>query len=91
LPDFYKERLLKLRDKRISQDGIVVIKAQRFRTQEKNRTDALQRLQELVKSVAQTSKKRIPTKPSKSSREKRMDSKTRRGKVKLSRGKVRDY
>ena len=52
LPDFYKERLMLLRDKRITRDGVIVIKAQRYRTQEKNREDALQRLQELVRSVA---------------------------------------
>src|SRR5210317_1747832 len=66
LPDMYKERLLQLRDQRISGDGVIVIKAQRFRSQDKNRDDALARLQALVKSVAVTRKKRRPTKPSRS-------------------------
>lgn len=90
LPDFYKQRLLQLRDRRISSDGIIVIKAQRFRSQEKNREEALTRLQQLVRSVAVSRKKRRPTRPSKSARKKRMDSKTRRGKIKALRGKVSD-
>ena len=88
LPEFYKERLQKLRDHRISGDGIVVIKAQRFRSQDKNREDALLRLQQLVRSAAVTQKQRRPTKPTRSSQNKRMDSKTRRGQVKSLRGKV---
>lgn len=88
LPDFYKERLLKLRDKRLSSDGILVIKAQRFRTREKNRADALARLQEIIRGAAVTQKARRATKPSRNSQRKRMDSKTRRGKVKNLRGKV---
>ncbi len=90
LPDFYKQRLLSLSDKRISRDGVVVIKAQQFRTQEKNRQDALQRLQELICSVAVVPKARRATKPSKSSQKKRMDGKTLRGNVKKMRAKV-DY
>lgn len=88
LPDFYKERLLKLNDQRITKEGVVVIKARQYRSQEKNREDALSRLQELVKGVAVSPKKRKPTKPTRSSREKRLDSKTRRGQVKAMRGKV---
>lgn len=88
LPDFYKQRLLKLKDRRISRDGVIIIKAQQFRSQEKNRDAALQRLQELVRSVAVTQKKRRPTKPTQASKQKRMDEKTRRGKIKLSRRKV---
>ena len=88
LPDFYKQRLLELKDSRISKDGVVVIKAQRFRTQEKNREDALARLQELIQGVARVQKKRIATKPSKSARRKRVDEKTRRGKTKQLRGRV---
>ena len=88
LPAFYKERLQKLRDHRISDDGVVVIKAQRFRSQDKNREDALLRLQQLVRSAAVTQKQRRPTKPTRSSQKKRMDSKTRRGQVKSLRGKV---
>jgi ribosome-associated protein len=90
LPDFYKQRLLELKDRRISTDGVIIIKAQRFRSQEKNREDALARLQQLVRSVAITRKRRRPTKPSKSARKKRMDNKTRRGHLKALRGKVRD-
>jgi len=88
LPAFYKTRLLSLKDKRISTDGVIIIKAQRYRTQEKNREDALTRLQELIRSVAVVRKKRRPTKPTKASQQKRMDSKTQRGKTKKLRGKV---
>jgi len=88
LPEFYKEQLLKLRDRRINKDGIVVIKAQQYRTQEKNREDALKRLQLLVKSAAITQKKRKPTKPTKGSQKRRMESKTKRGRLKVMRGKV---
>jgi len=91
LPDFYKHRLLKLQDHRISKEGVIIIKAQQYRSQEKNREAALQRLQELIRSVAVTQKKRRPTKPTKGSKQKRLDQKTRRGKIKVSRGKVTDY
>jgi len=91
LPDFYKHRLLILSDQRISKEGVIIIKAQQYRSQEKNRDAALQRLQELIRSVAVTQKKRRPTKPTKGSKQKRMDQKTRRGKIKASRGKVTDY
>lgn len=90
LPDFYKERLLRLNDKRITKDGILVIKAQKFRTQEKNRNDALERLQELIKSVSIVQKKRRATRPSKASKTRRLDKKTQRGKTKKLRGKVSD-
>ncbi|MBM7422587.1 alternative ribosome rescue aminoacyl-tRNA hydrolase ArfB [Spongiibacter marinus] len=90
LPEFYKTELLALKDQRISKDGIVVIKAQQFRTQEQNREDALQRLQALIRSVAVTRKTRRPTKPSKSAKAKRMDSKTKRGNIKALRKKVFD-
>jgi ribosome-associated protein len=79
LPSIYKERLLALRDRRISSDGVLVLKAQRFRSQEKNRADALERLQGLIAGVTVSPKKRQPTRPSKSAKRKRMDSKTRRG------------
>ena len=88
LPDFYKQRLLKLKDQRITKDGVVVIKAQQFRTQEKNRVAALTRLQELIRSVAVTQKKRIPTKISKGKKQQRLDSKNRRGKIKDLRKKI---
>lgn len=90
LPEFYKTRLLNLKDKRISKEGVVIIKAQRFRTQEKNRAEALERLQELIKSVAVVQKKRISTKPSRSAKSKRMDKKTKRGRDKQLRRKVSD-
>lgn len=90
LPDFYKERLASFSDKRITADGVIIIKAQRFRSQEKNRDDALQRLQSLVRSAAVTRKTRKPTKPSRSSQKRRVDSKTRRGRTKSLRGPVRD-
>ena len=91
LPEFYKHRLLILSDQRISKDGVIIIKAQQYRSQEKNRDAALQRLQELIKSVAVTQKKRRPTKPTKGSKQKRLNEKTRRGKIKVSRGKVTDH
>ena len=88
LPEFYRQRLLKLRDRRISRDGVIVIKAQRHRSREKNRQAALQRLQELVRSVAVVQKARQPTRPTRRSRQKRLDSKTRRGQTKALRGRV---
>lgn len=89
LPEFYKERLLALTDQRITADGVIVIKAQRYRTQEKNLDDALQRLRALILDATVVHKKRRPTRPSKSARNKRMDKKTRHGQTKALRGKVR--
>jgi len=88
LPDFYKERLLALSDRRITKDGIVVIKAQQHRSQEQNREEALSRLQQLVKSVIATQKKRKPTKPTRSAKKKRIEGKKKRGQVKTLRKKV---
>jgi len=88
LPDFYKEKLLKLKDSRVSKDGIIIIKAQQFRTQKKNKDDALARLETLIKSAMVTRKKRRPTKPTKASKEKRLESKTRQSKQKALRRKV---
>ncbi|WP_414588829.1 alternative ribosome rescue aminoacyl-tRNA hydrolase ArfB [Scytonema sp. PCC 10023] len=88
LPDFYKEQLLKLNDRRITKEGVVVIKAQEHRSQEQNREEALRRLQELIKSVAIPKIKRKPTKPSRSSQKKRLDSKTKRGLIKSTRKQV---
>lgn len=88
LPDVYKQRLLSLRDHRISKDGIIIIKAQQTRSQEKNRLAALNRLEELIKKAMHTPKKRTPTKPTKSSQSKRLDSKTRQGRLKETRKKV---
>ncbi|KAF0805219.1 hypothetical protein A6D6_02456 [Alcanivorax xiamenensis] len=89
LPEFYKERLLALSDQRITADGVIVIKAQRYRTQEKNLDDALQRLRALILEATVVHKKRKPTRPSKSARNKRMDKKSHRGQVKSLRGKVK--
>ena len=90
LPPIYKERLLALRDRRISSEGVLVLKAQRFRSQEKNRADALARLRELIASVTTVAKARKPTRPTRASKRKRLDSKTRRGETKRLRGKVQD-
>jgi ribosome-associated protein len=89
LPAFYKQRLLSLQDRRISKDGIVIIKAQQYRSQDKNRQAALARLQQLIRSAVSPRKKRIATKTPKSAQRKRVDEKTRRGKVKALRKKVR--
>ena len=91
LPEYYQQRLLALRDTRINKDGIIVIKAQQFRTQEKNRTDALQRLQTLIRSATVVQKTRRATQPSRNARKKRTDSKTTRGHTKTLRGKVKDF
>ncbi|MCU7814227.1 MAG: aminoacyl-tRNA hydrolase [Candidatus Thiodiazotropha sp. (ex Rostrolucina anterorostrata)] len=88
LPEAYRQRLLKLRDKRISREGVVVIKAQRYRDQEKNRQDALQRLQTLIHSVTVSQKRRVATKPTKASRQRRLDNKNLRGRQKALRRKV---
>ncbi len=87
LPDYYKQRLLKLHDSRISRDGVIVIKAQNHRDRERNREEALQRLQALVRSVAATRKRRIPTKPSRAAQTRRLDSKSKRGQQKALRRK----
>ncbi len=88
LPDAIKSRLLTLRDQRVSSDGVVVIKAQQHRSLERNRDDALVRLRELIAQAAFTPEPRRPTKPTRSSQKKRVESKVRRGLVKLQRGRV---
>ena len=88
LPDFYKSRLLKLRDTRISKSGVVVIKAQQYRSQQLNKEAALARLIELIQSVKSTPKQRRNTKPSKAARQKRLDRKTKRGQLKQLRRKI---
>ncbi|KZZ32941.1 peptidyl-tRNA hydrolase [Oleiphilus sp. HI0086] len=90
LSDFYKERLLGLKDSRINKEGVLVIKAQQFRTQEKNREDALARLVALIQAATVVHKTRRPTKPSRNSQRKRMDSKTKHSRTKALRGRVRD-
>ncbi len=89
LPEAYKQRLLDLNDRRISKEGVLVIKAQQYRTQEKNREDAIARLRGIIKAVSTVQKKRRPTRPGKGAHKRRMDSKTQRGKTKTLRGKVK--
>lgn len=88
LSPFYKERLLTLRDSRITSDGIIVIKAQQYRTQEQNRADALERLAELIRSVTKVEKARRPTRPTLGSKKRRLEGKSKRGAIKAGRGKV---
>lgn len=90
LPENYKERLLNLKDSRISSEGIVIIKAQRSRSQIKNREDALNRLQALINSVIAEIKSRKPTQPTKASRIKRLEGKTMQGRKKSLRGKIEE-
>ncbi len=90
LPVDVKERLLCLRDSRITQDGVLVLKAQQHRTQEMNRMDALSRLHELVQSVATPPRVRRPTKPTYGSKQRRLEGKSQRSDIKSSRGKVQD-
>lgn len=88
LPEDVRERLLKLNDQRISKEGSIVIKAQEFRSLEGNRMEAMRRLHELIDSVTILPKRRQPTKPTRTSVKKRLESKTRRAEIKLGRGKV---
>jgi ribosome-associated protein len=88
LSPLFKERLLNLGDRRITKEGVIIIKAQQHRTQEQNKEDALHRLQVLIQSVLHTPPKRKPTKPSRNANRKRMDSKTKRGQVKALRSNI---
>ncbi|MDD5297510.1 MAG: alternative ribosome rescue aminoacyl-tRNA hydrolase ArfB [Rhodocyclaceae bacterium] len=90
LPEEIRERLLKLGDQRISKDGVVVIKAQEFRSLEKNRMEALRRLEDLVARAAVVPKKRRPTRPTRNAVARRLESKARRATVKAGRGRVGD-
>ncbi|WP_408646378.1 alternative ribosome rescue aminoacyl-tRNA hydrolase ArfB [Thiosocius teredinicola] len=90
LPEAVCQRLLQLGDSRITSDGIIVIKAQRFRTQEKNRADALERLRDLIVAAGKTQKARRATKPTKASQRRRMDSKAKHGQLKRLRRNVDD-
>ena len=88
LPEFYKEKLLELKDKRVSKEGILVIKSQQHRSQEQNREEGLERLVELIKSVNIIQKKRVATKPTKGSQKRRIASKKHHGKKKKLRAKI---
>ena len=90
LPEDYKDKLRLSSDRRISSDGVIIIKAQRYRSQEKNRDDALARLQALIESAVFTPKHRTATKPTRASKTRRLESKSQRGKLKSLRGKVDD-
>lgn len=90
LPDVWKAKLLHYPDQRISSDGIIVIKAQTHNSQEKNRADALARLEQLIQEATKVEKKRRATRPTRSSQLKRLDSKKKRGEIKAGRGKI-DY
>lgn len=88
LPQRYKDRLAALKDRRVSDDGVIVIKAQQYRTQDKNREDALERLTQMIRRAGHTPRKRKATRPSQAARKKRVDTKTKRGKLKTLRKKV---
>lgn len=88
LPEFYKSRLLALKDKRITKDGVIIIKAQKYRTQEKNRSEAVDRLSALIKSVAVVAKARLATRPTRGSKTRRLDNKSKRSKDKQLRRKI---
>lgn len=90
LPDDVKERLLALRDSRITQEGVLVLKAQQHRTQDMNRADALARLQDVVDSVAEAPRVRRATKPTYGSKQRRLEGKSQRSDIKSLRGRVRD-
>ena len=90
LPDAVKQRLLKQQDHRITADGVVVIKAQNHRTQEKNRSEALSRLRDMIAPALSAPRKRIPTRPGRAVKEKRLEAKKKRGSLKKLRGKPLD-
>jgi ribosome-associated protein len=90
LPEELKARLLALADSRLSSDGVIIIKAQQHRSQDQNRADAMERLQELLEAAADVPRTRRPTKPTRASRVRRLEDKAVRGEVKAGRGKVQD-
>lgn len=90
VPDRIKTRLNQMSDHRISNDGVIVIKSQAYRTQDRNKQAALSRLAELVRSATREKKRRIKTKPSKNAKMKRLDAKNRRGSLKRTRQKISD-
>lgn len=89
LPDIYKQRILALKDSRLSKEGVITIKAQQFRTQEQNKEDALNRLAELIRSAMVVQKKRRETKPTRASKERRLKSKGIKAQTKSLRGRVK--
>ena len=91
LPDAVKAKILRMRDTRISTEGVIVIKAQKFRSQEKNRLESLERLDDMLKKCQFVDKPRRKTRPSRSAVRKRLDSKKKQGSIKKNRGKVDDY
>jgi ribosome-associated protein len=90
LPEPVKERLLHRRDQRVTREGVVIIKAQQHRSLEQNRDEALARLQALVDAAAAPPRKRKPTRPTRASKQRRLESKARRAQVKALRGRIRD-
>ena len=88
LSDIHKQRLLDSKDSRMTKEGVLIIKAQQFRTQERNKIDAFERLQSFISKATYVNKTRKPTKPSRNAKRKRVDEKTQRGKTKVLRGKV---
>ncbi len=89
LPEVYKEKLLALNDQRITRDGVIVIKAQTFRSREKNKADGLERLANLIRESVREPRRRRPTRPSRSAKRKRLESKTKHGKTKALRQKIK--
>ncbi len=90
ISDEDRQRILRVKDRRLSKEGVIVIKSQRYRSQDKNRSDALEKLAEMMRKALIEKKPRKRTKPSRKSREKRLDEKTRRGRLKESRSKFTD-
>ena len=90
LSDEDRERIESVNDRRLTKDGIIIIKSQRYRSQDKNRSDALEKLAEMISKALTEKKPRRPTRPTRKSKQKRLDEKTRRGRLKVSRGKVTD-
>ena len=88
LPEFYKQRLLELRDSRLTREGVIVIKSQQSRSQEQNKEEALERLRELIISATRIQKQRRATRATRSSQRKRVDRKTKHGRLKLTRRKI---
>ena len=91
LPEIYKQRLRNFNDARVSKDGVIVIKAQQYRTQEQNRQDALERLRDLISRAMVVQKARRPTRTTQSAQKKRLERKARQGRIKKLRGRVREH